>query len=385
MSPSGLSQPAAGGASGGATGSRRTSERDRAKQADLWVLICRAPPGSISASGPPGSSPPMRYWWVNQKQTYRHEVQGGYLWSPKTKSDGSMNPFYEFMREVSPGDLVFSYANTHIRAFGVARSYAYEAPKPPEFGATGRNWDEIGWRVDVDFTEHPRPVRPADWIELLRPLLPRKYAPLQASSGYGVQSVYLTELPEPLALQIATLLGDEVSALARRELLREAPERREPEVVFWEEHLRRRIEQSPELDETEKESLVQARRGQGLFRSRVQEHEQQCRITRVDRLEHLRASHCKPWRDSTNGERLDGQNGLLLTPSIDHLFDRGFISFRDDGRLLRSPVAHLPSLEKLGVPVSSELDTGSFTDGQRRFVEYHRDCVFLRSRVSTPA
>jgi predicted restriction endonuclease len=67
-------------------------------------------------------------------------------------------------------------------------------------------------------------------------------------------------------------------------------------------------------------------------------------------LEHLRASHSKPWRDSSNEERLDGENGLLLTPSIDHLFDRGFISFRSDGRLLVSPVAHAGSLERMGVP-----------------------------------
>ena len=42
---------------------------------------------------------------------------------------------------------------------------------------------------------------------------------------------------------------------------------------------------------------------------------------------HLVASLCKPWRDSTNEERLEAENGLLLTPSIDHLFDRGFIGF----------------------------------------------------------
>jgi putative restriction endonuclease len=37
----------------------------------------------------------MRYWWVNQNQTYRHEVQGGYLWSPKRNANGARNPFYE--------------------------------------------------------------------------------------------------------------------------------------------------------------------------------------------------------------------------------------------------------------------------------------------------
>ena len=49
--------------------------------------------------------------------------------------------------------------------------------------------------------------------------------------------------------------------------------------------------------------------------------EERCRITHVNNPVHLVASHCKPWRDSNNQERLNGDNGLLLTPSIDHLFD----------------------------------------------------------------
>ena len=102
--------------------------------------------------------------------------------------------------------------------------------------------------------------------------------------------------------------------------------------------------------------------------------------TKVDRMEHLRASHLKPWRDSTNSERLDGENGLLLTPTIDHLLDRGFISFEDSGMLLVSPVAHKPSLEKMGVPVSLNLNVGSFADGQKAFLDFHRDNVFLEKR-----
>lgn len=51
----------------------------------------------------------MRYWWVNQNRTYHHEVQGGYLWSPIRNTDGARNPFYESMREVAPGDLIFSF------------------------------------------------------------------------------------------------------------------------------------------------------------------------------------------------------------------------------------------------------------------------------------
>ncbi len=69
----------------------------------------------------------MRYWWVNQNQTYRQEVSGGYLWSPKRKSNGQRNAFYEFMREVSPGDLVFSYVDTRVFAIGIANSYIDDA------------------------------------------------------------------------------------------------------------------------------------------------------------------------------------------------------------------------------------------------------------------
>jgi putative restriction endonuclease len=90
--------------------------------------------------------------------------------------------------------------------------------------------------------------------------------------------------------------------------------------------------------------------------------ESSCRITKVENPVHLRASHCKPWRDSTKQERLDGENGLLLTPSIDHLFDRGFISFEDKGRLIISPVAHLPSLRKVGVMTGEPVNVGAFSE-----------------------
>lgn len=324
----------------------------------------------------------MRYWWVNQNQTYRQEVAGGYLWSPKRKADGARNPYYEFMREVAPGDLVFSFADTRIRAFGIARSHAYEAPKPEEFGAAGPNWDRIGWKVDIEFHELGSAPRPADWIELLRPLLPQRYAPLRPN-GHGLQSVYLTELPKPFAHALAELAGKEVAALARSEIVRDpAPLTRAADVVVWEEHLRQQIESDSTIDETQRLALVLARRGQGLFRERVRRIESRCRITGVDRIEHLRASHCKPWRDCDNQERLDAENGLLLTPSIDHLFDRGFLSFQDEGRVLLSPVAHPGSLVRMGVAVDREIDVGSFTARQRAFLEYHRDAVFLRSSLT---
>jgi hypothetical protein len=324
----------------------------------------------------------MRFWWVNQNQTYEQETRGGYLWSPKRKANDHYNPFYEFMREVAPGDVVFSFQGTYIRAIGIAQSYCYECPKPAEFGAAGPNWSAIGWKIDARFTEVASPMRPADHMRRLAPLLPAKYAPLRPD-GRGLQSVYLAALDSAFAEVLLSLLGDDARRLAQANF---AEDRADPirspadGQVEWEEYLVQAIQQKP-IDTTEKTALVLARRGQGLFKQRVRTIEPRCRLTGVDRIEHLRASHCKPWRDSDDSERLDGENGLLLTPSIDHLFDRGFISFENNGRLLVSPVAHQPSLEKMGVPVAEKENVGGFSAGQKRYLEFHRERVFLEARV----
>ena len=71
---------------------------------------------------------------------------------------------------------------------------------------------------------------------------------------------------------------------------------------------------------------------------------------------------------------------MLLTPSIDHLFDRGFISFEKNGEVLISPVAHSESLQKMGVQTKGKLNVGAFSDGQSQFLQYHRESVFLKSK-----
>lgn len=322
----------------------------------------------------------MRYWWVNQNQTYRHEVSGGYLWSPKKKTNGNRNPFYDFMRVVAPGDVVFSFSDTLIRAIGIVGSHAYEAPKPLEFKEAGAYWDLIGWRVDVRFAELQLPIRPSEHMAVLGPLLPERYAPL-LPNGNGLQSVYLTHLPESLAGALADLLGAEARAIIRgHRVAQDSPLQPAIGLVQWEQHEMDRLSANNALTETEREAVVMARRGQGLFKQRVMRIERACRITGVNREEHLRASHCKPWRDASNEERLDGENGLLLTPTVDHLFDRGFIGFEDNGDLLVSPVAHPESLHRMGIQTDALVNVGRFSEGQRRYLEFHRDSVLLKSR-----
>ena len=90
-------------------------------------------------------------------------------------------------------------------------------------------------------------------------------------------------------------------------------------------------------DETTRKILVEARLGQGRFRSDLIERwTGACAVTRCAVLDILRASHIKPWKSSNNEERLDPANGLLLSANFDALFDAGLVTFDDSGHMLVS-------------------------------------------------
>jgi putative restriction endonuclease len=320
--------------------------------------------------------PSRRYWWVNQNKTYRQELGGGYMWAPKRAKNGARLAYYDNMREVRPGDVVFSFHGGEIGAIGLALSTGYDCIVPPEFEKEAQNWDRNGWRVDVRYTRLADPVSPREHLGVIAPLLPEKYSPL-LKSGRGHQS-YLSEISEGLAQVLANLLGREAQALVGGVVL-DAPVL-VPEhapVKEWEDRLQGEIQASPLLAVTEKEELVTSRIGQGVFKKRVFEIERICRVTGVENPIHLIGSHIKPWRHSNNQERLDGENGLLLTPSIDHLFDKGYISFKNSGELLLSPRADRVALAKMGVKDETSVIILPFTRAQRERLEFHRDKIFL--------
>ncbi len=132
-----------------------------------------------------------RYWWVNHNQTSKHELAGGFLWSPKKNQNNAYNQFYQNLRLAAPGDYVFSFANAQIRHLGTVTDYALTTPKPPEFGKAGATWADEGWLLPVSWRPLKNPVFPKSFIDELGQLLPGKYSPLKAS-GEGNQ-VYLTE------------------------------------------------------------------------------------------------------------------------------------------------------------------------------------------------
>jgi len=134
------------------------------------------------------------------------------------------------------------------------------------------------------------------------------------------------------------------------------------------------LDPAPPGAPTVQAQLINARRGQGLFRARVELIERGCRLTGVTDRSHLRASHIKPWRTATNAERLDGHNGLLLAPHADHLFDQGFVSFTDDGTVLLSAALAADVVEAWHL--DPRRNVGPFSARQRHYLAYHRAEVF---------
>lgn len=130
------------------------------------------------------------------------------------------------------------------------------------------------------------------------------------------------------------------------------------------------------VPETEARALRDSRLGQGRFRASVMDYWRRCAVTGCEALELLAASHIKPWRSSTNAERLDPYNGLLLTPNLHAAFDVGLISFRDDGSVVLSSRADPATLEALGIHSGLRID--GLAPDHVKYIRYHREHVFTQ-------
>lgn len=335
-----------------------STHTDAAKRAAIEVGFEIADVNQISAESRVGTS----FWWVNHKQTHRAEYAGGYIWSPKTKKDKSANEGYLNLTRVRAGDQIFSYADGAIKAIGIATQAHTEAPIPSTH-IEAAHWDKLGWQVTVEWMPLVISLRPKDFLDQIVPLLPAKHSPIRAS-GDGNQGCYLASISKDLGELLLSLVSqvDPDAAELLHEIEVEAGDAVEAELV-----------QNADLPETEKAQLVRSRVGQGIFRMRVAKQENKCRLTGVDNLAFLVASHIKPWRVSTNEERLSGSNGLLLSPHVDKLFDRGWISFSDKGEILIATQA-VAVAKAWGIDANSNV--GDFNPKQRAFLEYHRHKIY---------
>ncbi|WP_323601413.1 HNH endonuclease [Pseudomonas putida] len=129
-----------------------------------------------------------------------------------------------------------------------------------------------------------------------------------------------------------------------------------------------------QIESTEREAIVRARVGQGVYRHALLKHWQGCAVSGVALASMLRASHIKPWRDATHLERLDPFNGLLLTPNLDQAFDQGLITFTDEGDVV---IAQALTTElQLALGINPQCRLRRLHDRHLNYLAWHREHVF---------
>lgn len=130
------------------------------------------------------------------------------------------------------------------------------------------------------------------------------------------------------------------------------------------------------IESTTKETIIQSRIGQGFFRVNLIDYWQGCAVTGCQIFDILKASHIKPWRFSTDIERLNLFNGLLLLPNLDSLFDSGLISFDEKGDILISKFLSKNHWHMIGIIDTMKLR--KIENDHKVFLEYHRKNIFKK-------
>lgn len=128
------------------------------------------------------------------------------------------------------------------------------------------------------------------------------------------------------------------------------------------------------LSSTEREAIVKARIGQGMFRESLISYWSACAVTGCRETTLLRASHIKPWAKATLEERLSLYNGLLLSPALDACFDHGYVSFDDDGKILLSERLTAEDARTLGI--TSDMHLKQVDPDHKKYLAFHRQHIF---------
>lgn len=134
------------------------------------------------------------------------------------------------------------------------------------------------------------------------------------------------------------------------------------------------IESRADLTATMKETVIQSRIGQGVFRKDLVKAWGRCSFSGCDMVDILVASHIKPWRVSDDKERIDPFNGLLLLPNFDKLFDKGYITVEQSGKVKLSKYIQGENIEKLNL---ANLISIPIQERHKPYLEFHNKVIYM--------
>jgi hypothetical protein len=262
-----------------------------------------------------------------------------------------------------------------LTAFGIESPALSAGP-----GGKGRNADfrylssePGGWPFSITTTQahllfHVRPLA-LQVLGLTRAALAANFAGARKPARGGLQ-IIIRSCADADAVVDQLLSRWPVAGAAKPA----ASAQGSPEILHAVDVLQRDIWERRDIGIAEKRALLGARLGHGVYRANVEQVDGACRVTGVMDRRHLRATHIKPWRDCTDTEKLDGHNGVMLSPHVAHLFERGYITFSDSGDLLVSGTLNSRVLKQWGIAVP--IPPRPFSPKQKAYLAWHRQHVY---------
>lgn len=277
----------------------------------------------------------MAYYWVNVGTSYREVKSQNILWAPSVLIDQngrSRNRLsWGIVASVQAGDIFFCCKDNYIIYIAVAKKCALKSLTPE-----GRRSSKTeGNQVNIDVVELLHPLNVKDFRESFIENFQQYFSEDIFKDDLSRHRKYMISIPELAALFLLDMITDEDDSINIQSLI---------------EFNRQKKGTSRRKTGAEKDAISKARIGQGPFRNDLLNlWKNTCPVTKINNKKLLIASHILSWKLSNSEEKVDKYNGLPLTPNADKLFDKGLISFADNGKILLKDEITPKILKQLGI------------------------------------
>jgi putative restriction endonuclease len=314
----------------------------------------------------------MNYYLVFQNKSYKEERSGGYLWAPQKNKLGQTFHHWTDMRSIKKGDIIFNSFNGQMVSVLVAKEDCKEHERPVGLDELDL-WEKDGFLVEAEYINLVAPVTYKDYMGTILQLQGEKYAPFN-KAGRG-NTGYLFRVSAKLANLLFEIIEKRNGYTKEQFKVEKSIDKQtiNKQIIN---NVEEGLDKPIVLDKTEEELIIKARIGQSTFKKALLNIEKKCKICGVSDTRFLVASHIKPWSLSNNQERLDVNNGLLLCPNHDSLFDKGYISFDKNGKIMVS--LEVNEVTKVFMNINASI-TIQFSDQQLIYIAWHRENLYKSS------
>ncbi|MFA0233574.1 HNH endonuclease [Vibrio sp. 10N.222.55.C7] len=301
----------------------------------------------------------MAYYWANLGVSHEEVKEHKFLWAPShtytEKGEKTVKAGWKHVPNIRKDDIIICHENKRVIYVAQALKNAYPATRPES--RTYDEWKKDGNKVDVNLIVLDRPVPTEEFKHHIIERFNEQCEPKLFNVEGNATQNYMVSIPEGVAGIILSSL-DSVN-------LDDLKQTSKPKTATKGRKKRKATKGGV------RKARANARIGQGAFRDEVLDiWDNTCPVTNIAIPELLIASHIVSWVLSDDEEKIDGYNGLPLSPNADKLFDKGLISFSDSGQLLISPSLSISTLNALGISEQTKIE--GLTEEHSYYLSRHR-------------